>query len=80
MGVHFDRVDLDYILTQIKMAEASQPPISALLAFGLRTVSGEDNSAVGGQGTFGSPTRPSRGSPRRCSASPKTISLRQASI
>ena len=53
MGVHFDRVDLDYILTQIKMAEANQPPISALLAFGLRTVSGEDNSAVGGQGTFG---------------------------
>src|SRR5262245_31085426 len=52
-GVHFDRVDLDFILQQIKMAEANQPPISAHLAFGLRTVSGEDNSAVGGQGTFG---------------------------
>src|SRR5262245_25779579 len=52
-GVHFDRVDLDFILTQIKMAEANQPPISAHLAFGLRTVTGEDNSVVGGQDTFG---------------------------
>ena len=53
MGVHFDRVDLDFILQQIKTAEAHQPPVAAQLAFGLRTVSAEDNSIVAGQDTFG---------------------------
>ncbi|MGB8327901.1 MAG: peroxidase family protein, partial [Steroidobacteraceae bacterium] len=53
MGVHFDRVDLDFILTQIKMAEAGQPPVNPHLAFGLRTVSAENNSALAGQDTFG---------------------------
>ena len=53
LGVHFDRVDLDFILTQIKMAEAGQPPVNPHLAFGLREVSAENNSALAGQGTFG---------------------------
>jgi Ca2+-binding RTX toxin-like protein len=57
-GAHFDRVDLDYILTQIKMAEAGQPPVNPHLAFGLHTVSAEDNSALGGQGTFGQSDQP----------------------
>jgi len=53
MGVHFDRVDLDFILKQIKMAEAHQVPIAPSLAFGLRTVSAEDNSILNGQANFG---------------------------
>ncbi|HYZ61942.1 MAG TPA: peroxidase family protein, partial [Acetobacteraceae bacterium] len=49
----FDRVDLQFVLTQIKMAEANQPPVNALLSFGLRKVAGIDNSVVPGQGTYG---------------------------
>ncbi|MGO4670630.1 peroxidase family protein [Bosea sp. 2RAB26] len=53
MGVSFDRVDLDWILNNIKMAEAHQPPVNPHLAFGLREVAATNNSAVSGQGTFG---------------------------
>ncbi len=52
--VAFIRDDLSFILTQIKMAEAGQPPLNALLSTGLRTVDGVDNSVVPGQATFGS--------------------------
>jgi Ca2+-binding RTX toxin-like protein len=45
--------DLQFILTQIKLAESGQPPVNALLSFGLRTVDGTDNSVVPGQDTFG---------------------------
>jgi Ca2+-binding RTX toxin-like protein len=54
----FTRVDLDFILTQIKMAETGQPPVNPLLSFGLRTVDGTNNNIVSGQGTFGSVDQP----------------------
>ena len=54
----FDRVDLDFILKQILMAEAGQPPVNAHLAFGLRELAGTNNNLATGQGaptsTFGS--------------------------
>jgi len=51
--VAFTRNDLEFVLTQIKMAEAGQPPLNALLSFGLCKVDGTDNNVVAGQGTFG---------------------------
>ena len=54
MAVKFTRLDLNYILAQIQMAEAGQPPVNPLLSFGLRTVDGTGNNLVAGQGTFGS--------------------------
>ena len=54
MAVKFTVLDLNYILTQIKMAEAGQPPVNPLLSFGLRTVSGTGNNLVPGQTNFGS--------------------------
>ncbi len=54
MAVKLTRLDLDYVLVQIKMAEAGQPPVNPLLSFGLRTVSGTGNNLVPGQTTFGS--------------------------
>src|SRR5438132_1648427 len=51
--ISFNRLDLDFILTQIRMAEAGQPPINQHLSFGLRQVDGQNNSVVVGQGTFG---------------------------
>ena len=53
MAVRFDRVDLDYILRQILMAEAGQPPVNPHLAFGLREVAGTNNNVVPGDSTFG---------------------------
>src|SRR5262245_35349847 len=57
MPVTFDRVDLDFILRQIEMAEAGQPPVSPHLAFGLRELHGTDNNPQTGLGgptsTFG---------------------------
>jgi len=54
MAVKLTPLDLNYILVQIKMAEAGQPPVNPLLSFGLRTVSGVKNNLVPGQSTFGS--------------------------
>ena len=51
--VAFDRTDLDFILTQILMAENGQPPVNPHLPFGLREVSGTNNSTVPGQASFG---------------------------
>ena len=51
--VAFNRTDLEFVLQQILMAEAGQPPVSPHLAFGLREVSGTNNNSVPGQGTFG---------------------------
>ena len=51
---NFNTSDLEFILTQIKMAETGTPPLSPHLAFGLREVAGTNNSAVTAQGTFGS--------------------------
>ena len=53
MAIKFTRLDLNYILTQIEMAEAGQPPVNPLLSFGLRQVAGTDNNLVAGQSTFG---------------------------
>ncbi|NDC59444.1 MAG: heme peroxidase, partial [Alphaproteobacteria bacterium] len=50
----FNRSDLDFILDQIKMAEAKQPPVDPHLAFGLRSLLGTNNNAVAGQSKFGS--------------------------
>ena len=50
----FDTVDLQFILTQILMAEAGQPPVNPHLAFGLRELTGTNNNVVAGQSTFGS--------------------------
>jgi Ca2+-binding RTX toxin-like protein len=52
--VTFNRTDLEFILTQIKMAEAGQPPVNVHLAFGLREVAGTNNNLVPGQEDFGS--------------------------
>ncbi len=49
----FIRSDLDFILTQIRMAEAGQPPVNTHLSFGLRQVNGENNSIVPGQVDYG---------------------------
>jgi len=60
MAVSFDRVDLDFILKQILMAEAGQPPVNPHLAFGLRELAGTNNNLSTGLGataptsTFGS--------------------------
>ena len=47
MAVKFTVLDLNYILVQIKMAEAGQPPVNPLLSFGLREVAGTDNNRDG---------------------------------
>ena len=54
MTIKFTRLDLDFILTQIQMAEAGQPPVNPLLSFGLREVAGTNNNLSPGQSTFGS--------------------------
>ena len=54
MAVKFTRVDLDFILQQILMAEAGQSPVNPLLSFGLREVAGTNNNLVPGQTTYGS--------------------------
>ena len=53
MPVQFTRSDLDFILTQIEMAEAGQDPVNPHLSFGLRQVNGQNNSVVAGQPLFG---------------------------
>ena len=53
IGVQFDKTDLEFVLQQILMAEAGQPPVNPHLAFGLREVAGTDNNSVPGQETFG---------------------------
>ena len=52
--VTFDRTDLEFVLQQILMAEAGQPPVNPHLAFGLREVAGTNNNSVPGNETFGS--------------------------
>jgi Ca2+-binding RTX toxin-like protein len=52
------RSDLDFILMQIKMAEAGQPPVNPHLPFGLRQVDGQNNNAVPGQGDYGAVDQP----------------------
>ena len=54
MTIKLTRLDLDYILTQIQMAEAGQFPVNPLLSFGLRTVDGTMNNMAPGQSTYGS--------------------------
>ncbi|HEV7582296.1 MAG TPA: peroxidase family protein [Mycobacterium sp.] len=53
MTIKITRLDLDYILSQIELSEAGQPPVNPLLAFGLREVAGTNNNGVPGQSTFG---------------------------
>ena len=53
VAVKFDLSDLEFILAQIQMAEAGQPPDSAHLAFGLREVAGTNNNSIPGNGLFG---------------------------
>ena len=47
MTIKLTRLDLDYILTQIQMAEAGQVPVNPLLSFGLRQVNGINNNLYG---------------------------------
>ena len=54
MTIKLTRLDLDYILTQIQMAEAGQVPVNGQLSFGLRQVAGTNNNLAPGQSTFGS--------------------------
>ena len=56
--VAFNKTDLEFVLAQIKMAEAGQPPVNPQLPFGLREVAGTDNNAVPGQSDFGSADQP----------------------
>ncbi|MHB2165897.1 peroxidase family protein [Alsobacter sp. R-9] len=53
-----NRTDLEFILQQILMAEGNQPPVNEHLTYGLRTVSGENNSLVPGQETYGAADQP----------------------
>src|ERR1700732_2630376 len=53
MTIKLTRLDLDYILSQIEMAEAGQVPVNPLLAFGLREVAGTNNNIAAGQTKFG---------------------------
>ena len=53
MAVKFNVTDLEFILAQINMAEAGQPPVNPHLAFGLRQVAGTNNSSIPGQINFG---------------------------
>src|ERR1700760_507562 len=55
--VKLTRLDLDFILTQIQMAEDGQAPVNASLSFGLRTVQGIDNNLSAGGALFGSAFR-----------------------
>ena len=48
MTIKLTRLDLDYILTQIQMAEAGQVPVNPLLSFGLREVAGTNNNLAAG--------------------------------
>ncbi len=57
MAVTFTKNDLQYLLTQIVMAETGTPPVSPHLAFGLREVSGTNNNSVPGQSSFGAADR-----------------------
>jgi hypothetical protein len=80
MPVTFDRVDLDFILKQIEMAEAGQPPVSPHLAFGLRELLGTDNNTQTGIGgptsTFGAADQSIRSSPRNTFPAPSLSSIR----
>src|ERR1700686_5446502 len=58
MTIKLTRLDLDYILTQIQMAEAGQTPVNPILAFGLREVNGPNNNLSAGGTTFGSSFQP----------------------
>ena len=58
MTTKLTRLDLDYILTQIQMAEAGQPPVNAVLSFGLREIAGTNNNLTAGGSTFGSSLQP----------------------
>jgi len=58
MAIKITRLDLDYILTQIQMAEAGQDPVNPLLSFGLREVAGTNNNLSAGGNTFGSSMQP----------------------
>ena len=53
MTIKLTSLDLDFILTQIQMAEAGQVPVNPLLSFGLREVAGTNNNLAAGQSTFG---------------------------
>ena len=53
MAIKLTRLDLDYILAQIQMAEAGQEPVNALLSFGLREVAGTNNNLSAGGANFG---------------------------
>jgi len=54
MTVKITRLDLSFILTQIQMAEAGQPPVNPLLSFGPREIAGTNNNLSAGGNTFGS--------------------------
>ena len=58
MTIKLTRLDLDYILTQIQMAEAGQLPVNPLLSFGLREIAGTNNNLHAGRSTFGSSMQP----------------------
>ena len=47
--VKLTRLDLDYILTQIQMAEDGQVPVNPLLSFGLREVRASNNNLSPGR-------------------------------
>ena len=58
MTIKLTRLDMDFILTQIQMAEAGQIPVNPLLSFGLRTVDGVNNNLSAGGATYGSSFQP----------------------
>jgi hypothetical protein len=58
MPVKLTNLDLNFILTQIEMAEAGQTPVNPLLAFGLREVDGTNNNLTEGGSKFGASFQP----------------------
>jgi Ca2+-binding RTX toxin-like protein len=58
MTIKLTRLDLNYILTQIEMAEAGQQVVNPLLSFGLREIDGTNNNLTAGGSKFGSAFQP----------------------
>ena len=58
MTIKLTRLDLDYILTQIQMAEAGQVPVNPLAVVRPARGAGTNNNLTAGGATFGSSLQP----------------------
>ena len=58
MPIKLTRLDLDFVLAQIQMAEAGQQPVNAVLSFGLREVQGTNNNLTDEGANYGAALQP----------------------